>query len=81
MSECFADDSMFFTVGRTAEEAVKNFNEVSKDVADWVSEAFLELSGEEKCLSMIVSSQYSKNRNTDITNAVQLGVHTLQELA
>ena len=77
VAECFADDSMFYSAGRTVKEAVTKLNGALKDVAEWVDKADLVLN-KEKCLAMIICSQYSKKKTTEDTTAVQMGEHVLK---
>ena len=55
VAEYFADNSMFFSVGKTALVAVTKLNVALEDVAKWVEEADSVLN-KEKCLAMIAYS-------------------------
>ena len=74
--ECFADDAMIYSCGKTLPEAVDQLNTALAHTTEWVKQSNLVLNMD-KCVHMILASPWSRKNVEASKETVRLGDHEL----
>ena len=74
--ECFADDAMIYSTGKTIPEAVNQLNIALARTTKWAEQSNLALNMD-KCVHMILASPWSKTNVEASREIVRLGDHEL----